>query len=211
MPVRPSARALAATACALVLAVTAGCSGDEPEEPVAQPSASRSVSPGASPSAGPQAAPVDGTAEAYPVAPSASPTPLPDLGTRKGSRFDLTLNAVRRTSAQAVIVEATITASNGNTPLFDLAEPGYAYRDTDEGRASTYEFSAVTLSVPDDPLVYQPLRDERGSCACTQGIQFLDGGRSMGVYTYVTAPESADTVTVVVTGFAPFPDVPVTG
>ncbi len=206
---RPAARTLAALSCALVLCLAAGCSDEPDEDPVARPSAGASATPSASP--GPRAAPVDGAAQAYPVAPSASPAPLADLGTRRGSRFDLTLNAVRRTSAQAVVVEATLTASGGNTPLFDLAEPGYAFREVDGERRNTYEFSAVTLRVAGDPLVYQPLRDEQGWCACTWGIQFLDGGTSMGVYTYATAPETADTVTVTVAGFAPFPDVPVTG
>lgn len=209
MPGRPAARPPVAVACAIVLSLAAGCSGDDGEDPVARPSTSASASDGAS--AGPSAAPVDGAAQAYPVAPSAAPTPLPALGTRQGSRFDLTLNGVRRASAQAVVVEATLTASGGNTPLFDLAEPGYEFREVDGERPRTYEFSAVTLSVPGDPLVYQPLRDDKGFCACTQGIQFLDGGTSMGVYTYVTAPETADTVTVTVAGYPPFTGVPVTG
>lgn len=203
---RSLARPLAAAGCALVLALVAGCS-DDGSRPAASPSAGH----GSKSSAAPSAAPVDGTATAYPAPASASPAPLPDVGSRRGADFTLTLNAVRRVSAQAVVVEATLRAEDSNRPLFDLAEPGFDFRDVDGKRANTYEFSAVTLAVPGDPLVYQPLRDEQGFCACTQGIQFLDQGRYLAVYTYVTAPEDADTVTVDVAGFAPFPNIPVTG
>lgn len=195
---------LLAAGCAAALVLLVGCTNDG-EDPTAQPSSAGSSSPDAAKTS---PAPLDTPASAYPAPASAQPEALPDLGTRSGKGLTLTLNAVRRVSEQAVVVEGTLSATK-NTPLFDLAEPGYRIREVDGERPNTYEFSAVTLAVPADPLVYQPLRDPDGFCACTQGILALDAGQSMGVYTYVTAPAQADTVTVTVRGFAPFPGVTV--
>lgn len=206
---RLPALALAATGALLLAGCTDGGDAEPADEPAAEASAQPSAETSSSADA-PSAAGPGEQASAYPAPASASPSPLPDLGTRRAGDLTLTLNAVRRASPDAVVVEATLAASS-NIPLFDLAEPGFKLREVDGEQPNTYEFSAVTLAAPGDPQVYLPLRDDQGSCACTQGIQFLDGGQTMGVYTYVTAPDDASTVTVNVTPFAPFPDVRVTG
>lgn len=166
-----------------------------------------SEGPGSSAGSGPSAAGPGEQASTFPVPAQAQPSPLPSLGTREAGGLTLTLNAVRRVSAEAVVVEATLSTTS-NIPLTKLAESGFAVRPMGDG--FTYEISAVALTVTGDPKVYLPLRDEKGTCACTQGIQFLDSGKPIGVYTYVTAPEEAGNVTVTFAQFAPFTGVPVT-
>lgn len=198
MIVRPArSRGLLVGATA-VFALLAGCT----DEPAASPE------PGTSASPGPTAAAPGQQATTYPVPADAEASPLPDLGTAQAGTLTLTLNAVRRVSDEALVVEGTLTASE-NTVLTDLAEVGYKVREMDGERPFTYEFSAVSVTVPGDDVVYLPLRDEKGFCACTQGILGVDGGESIGVYTYVTAPPDASSVTVNVAQFAPFVDVPV--
>ena len=108
------------------------------------------------------------------------------------------------------MVEGTLTAKS-NTPLLNLAEPGFRLRDIGGGKTEdTYEISGVTLTTAGDPTVYLPLRDEKGFCSCSQGVILLDAGESIGVYTYVTAPEGATSVTLTVAPFGSFPNIPVT-
>jgi hypothetical protein len=188
--------------------VLTGCSGDRGSEPRPESSgASAGTSNGSG--NGSVAAQPGTAASSYPVPASVTASPLPDLGTRKAGVLTLTLNAVRRVSPEAVVVEGTLTAAS-NTPLFDLAEPGFRVRQVADELPFTYEFSAINLTTAGNTTVYLPLRDDKGFCACTQGIQFLDGGKSIGVYTYVTAPEGATTVSITVAMFAPFLDVQVT-
>lgn len=179
-----------------MVALLAGYTG----EPAASPETGTSASPG------PTAAAPGQQATTYPVPADAEASPLPDLGTAQAGT--LTLNAVRRMSDDALVVEGTFTAS-GNAVLTDLAEVGYKVREMDGERPFTYEFSAVSVTVPGNPVVSLPLRDEKGFGACAQGIPGVDGGESIGVYTYVTAPADASAVTVNVAQFAPFVDVPV--
>lgn len=96
--------------CALVLA---GCSDDggspEGAGATAQPSASASV---------PSTAAQPGEAASlFPVPPSPSPETLPDLGTRRGDGWTFTLNGVRRTGDQQVVVEGTLM-THGNPFVF---------------------------------------------------------------------------------------------
>jgi len=192
----------------LAVTLVAGCTDQDSGGKTAEGQAS------AGPSVAASLAPAPGgSPSAVPVAASASPSPLPDLGTRAGGGWVYTLNAVRRVSPQAVIVEGTLgTSENSNKQMLEFAEPGYT--GGLQGAAATaikYEFSSVVLSAPGDAKIYQPLRDEQGRCACTQAVKFIDSGAPVGVYTYVTAPADAKTLTVTVQKFAPFPDVPVTG
>jgi hypothetical protein len=150
------------------------------------------------------------TATAFPVPPSASPSPLPAIGTRSKGDWTFTLTAVRRAGSGQVMVEGTLTGTNGGF-LAGFEEPGYALRkNTGTGKLdNTYEFSAVTLTVAGDSTVYQPMRDASGGCACTQGVLDVKAGQPYGVYTLMTAPQSASTVTVTVQGFGAFTNVPV--
>jgi hypothetical protein len=181
-----------------VVALLTGCT----DEPTA------SAEPGTSTSPEPTGAGPGQAATTYPVPADAQAAALPDLGTAVAGTLTLTLNAVRRVSDEALVVEGTLTASK-NTVLTDLAEVGYKVREVNGETPFTYEFSAVSVAVPGDPVVYLPMRDEKGFCACTQGILGIDGGESIGVYTYVSAPPDASSVTVNVAQFAPFVDVPV--
>jgi len=155
---------------------------------------------------GPAAAEPGREPTAYPVPASATPAPLPSLGTRTGGRWVLTLNEVRRSGAGAVVVTATVSTATSSSEVFkDFAEPGYATREDAAGKlASTHEFSGVTLTVPGSTTQYQVMRDADGICACTQGLISVDKDRPQAVYAYVTAPPGASTVTVNVQGFAPF-------
>lgn len=204
-----TARSRSVLAGALIAGILmTGCSDDGGSDPRPQSSgASAGTSNGSG--NGSVAAQPGTEASTYPIPASVTASPLPDLGTRTAGKLTLTLNAVRRVSPEAVVVEGTLTAAS-NTPLFDLAEPGFKVRQVAGERPNTYEFSAISLTTAGDTTVYLPLRDDKGFCACTQGIQFLDGGESMGVYTYVTAPEGATTVSITVAMFAPFTDVQVT-
>ncbi|MBW3646214.1 MAG: hypothetical protein KY440_00330 [Actinobacteria bacterium] len=202
-------RPLLAVGAVVVALMLTGCTDDGGTEPDPSASGSPGAPPASADGSGPSAAGPGASASTFPVPAQAQPSPLPNLGTREAGGLTLTLNAVRRVSPEAVVVEGTLVAKS-TTPLLNLAEPGFAVRQEGGERPSTYEFSAVSLSAAGDPKVYLPLRDDKGFCACTQGIQFLDGGKSMGVYTYVTAPEQAENVTVTVARFAPFTDVPVT-
>lgn len=206
-PAGRARRLLAAGALAAVALLT-GCTDDG--GPEGRPNASGSPDDsGGQTSSEPSAAGPGEQAAAFPVPAAAQPVPLPNLGTREASDLTYTLNAVRRVSPEAVSVEGTLMAK-GNTPLIDFAEPGFKVRDVDGTTPFTYEISAVTLAAPGDPKVYLPLRDEKGFCACSQGILGIDRGQSMGVYTYVTAPAGAQTVSVTVSPFGVFQNVPVT-
>lgn len=202
-----SSRLLVVGVLAAALLLSGCTGGNGPDSPTASGSPDGSGSPAGS---GPSAAGPGEQASAFPVPAAAEPVPLPDLGAREGGDVTYTLNAVRRVSPEAVSVEGTLTAVKGNTPLIDFAEPGFKVRDVDGTTPYTYEISAVTLAAPGDPKVYLPLRDEKGFCACSQGILGIDEGESMGVYTYVTAPADAQTVSVTVSPFGVFPNVPVT-
>ena len=214
----PSRQVLAVGLVAAMVAL-AGCSagdgGERPSPGDAGPAGSGQASPAGfgqpSPAGSGQPSPAGsgGAVQSFPIPASAEASPLPGLGTRQAGDLTFTLNAVRRVSPESVVVEGTLTAAS-NTVLSDLAEPGFAVRAVGGERPSTYEISAVSLSVPADPKVYLPLRDEKGFCACTQGIQSLASGQSMGTYTYVTAPAGARAVTITLAKFASFPTVPVT-
>lgn len=205
-PGRTQLLALVAVAAAVVLS---GCTGGD--DPAGQPTApGSSDGSGSSARPGASAAGPGVQASTFPVPAGVQPSALPSLGSRAARDLTYTLNAVRRVSPQAVVVEGTLTAKS-NTALRDLAEPGFRSRDIGGGKSEdTYEISGVTLTTPGDAKVYLPLRDEKGFCSCSQGVIGLDAGESMGVYTYVTAPEDATSVTVTVAPFGAFPDIPVT-
>ncbi|HET9655863.1 MAG TPA: hypothetical protein VFP72_10950 [Kineosporiaceae bacterium] len=151
-----------------------------------------------------------GQATAYPAPASASPQPLPSLGSRTNGRWTVVLNGVRKSGANSAVVTATISNVSGENQIFrDFEEPGYAVRTAGGKWDFTYEFSAVTLTVPGSPTLYLAMRDGAGVCACTRGVMGLDKGMSRGVYTYVTLPPVATTVTVTIAGYPPFTDVPV--
>ena len=191
-----------AVALAAVL-LAAGCTGGGDDAPASASSTSSAP-------AGAAAATPGSEATAYPVPADAEPEPLPSVGARDDGEWALTLNGVRRVSEGSAVVTATLR-SETQTLFRGFAEPGYTVRDDGSGKAGTsYEFSAVTLSAPGDPTLYQPLRDERDICACSWGAFDYEPGTDRGVYVYVTAPADAETVTVTVAGFEPFTDVAIT-
>ena len=150
-------------------------------------------------------------ATAYPVPAGATAEALPSLGSRSNGVWALVLNGVRRSGDGAVVVTATLTnTTTSNQMFFGFAEAGYAYRVSSKGEHNnTYEFSAVTLTVPGSATQYQVMRDSSGICACTQGVMSVDRGQTQAVYAYVTAPKDSTAVTVTVQGFAPFTGVQV--
>jgi hypothetical protein len=137
---------------------------------------------------------------------SATAEALPSLDSRTNGPWTVVLNGVRRSGDGSVVVTATLTNTTSTTQLFrGFEEPGYALRKGSDGKLNnTYEFSAVTLTVPGATTQYQVMRDGSGACACTQGLMSVEHGQSQAVYAYVTAPSGAATVTVTVQGFAPF-------
>jgi hypothetical protein len=154
--------------------------------------------------------PPSGTATTYPVAPSASPSALPVVGARTNGQWTFALTAVHRAGPGQVLVEGILT-SRQHTFLQGFEEPGFALRKGADGKLdNTYEFSAVSLTVPGDSTVYQPMRDAAGRCACTQGVLSIEAEQPYAVYTLVTAPPAASKVSVLVQGFAAFDNVAVT-
>jgi hypothetical protein len=192
----------------LVGLAVAGCQGDGSGSPGSSSSPSGSAGSGAGAGV---AATAGRTATAYPVPASATPEQLPSLGSRTDGRWTLVLNGVRRSGEGAVVVTGTLTNSSPSKQLFSgFEEAGYSLRKGPDGKLnSTYEFSAVTLTVPGSTTQYQVMRDGSGVCACTQGVISVDKGISQAVYAVVTAPAQALVVTVTVAGFAPFTGVQV--
>ncbi|MDQ1306179.1 MAG: hypothetical protein QG671_2011 [Actinomycetota bacterium] len=154
------------------------------------------------------------TATAYPAAASATAKALPSLGSAASGIWTLTLNGVHRTSKDSVVVTATVTNTSSDVGFYvggNVQEEGYDIRTHADGKwESPEEFSAVTITVKGSATQYQVLRDDKGYCACTQGLhRNVKSGSSIAVYAYVTAPPEVTTVTVTVQGFAPFTGIPV--
>jgi hypothetical protein len=150
-------------------------------------------------------------ATAYPAPAGATAQALPSLGSRNNGPWTIVLNGVRLAGNGSAVVTATLTNTQPTDRSFrGFEEAGYSLRAGSDGKLnSTYEFSAVTLTVPGSVTQYQVMRDGSGVCACTQGVMNVEGGQAQGAYAYVTAPKDATTVTVTVQGFAPFTDVQV--
>ena len=164
---------------------------------------------GPTPGASGSVAAPSGTATAYPVPASASPSTLPAVATRSNAEWTYTLNTVRRIAPGELSVEGTLVSKASGT-LTGLEEPGYAVRKGTDGKLdSTYEVSAISVTVPGDSTVYLPMRDDTGRCACTQGLVTIKVRQPYAVYTVVSAPAAATSVTVTVRGLAPFTNVPV--
>ena len=188
----------------VVVLLLSGCFGGSSDE---SSSGTGNQSAGSGTAAAPAPA---GSASAYPVAASASPSPLPVVASRSNGDWTFALNEVRRAGPGQLIVEGTLTSHNSHV-LQGFEEPGFSLRKGADGKLdSTYEFSAVSLTVQGDTTVYQPMRDSSGQCACTQGVLNIETDQPYAVYTLLTAPQSASQVTVLVQSFAPFTNVPVT-
>jgi hypothetical protein len=194
-------------AALLGLTVLSGCSDDETSPPDASSGTGTTAGgPSASATVGAAAGPGE-QATAYPVPATPSPSALPALGTRENGEWTLVLNAVRRVSDEALLVEATLTAKKNAGLLVGLEESGYVYVKGSLNPA--LEFSAVTVLAPGAPTEYLVMRDSEGRCACTQGVNTIKQGEALAVYAMVSSPPDAQTVTVVVRGFAPFKDIAV--
>ena len=196
--------ALLAVAAGLATTLVA-CSGSDGDKPDAKGSGSTKPSSGASAGVTP-----GGQATAFPVANGASAEELPSLGTRTGLGYTLTLNTVQRVGPQTGLVTATLTPKESSVGQA-FTEPGFTtYPNPETKKLETnYDFSAVTVTAKGDPNLYQVMRDDQQACACTKGMLTLKGGVPIGVYAYVTLPQSADTVNVTVRGMAPFTNVKV--
>lgn len=194
------------------IAVLSGCtagdgSPDDPgpagtsSRPAGQATPSATVSP-------------SGNARPYPVAPTASATPLPALGTHSNKQWTLALTAVRRAGPDAIVVEGVLTPVERSV-FTEFTEQGFEYRrrtaPAGSGTIATREFSAVRLSVRGDKTAYLPMRDPEGACACTEVYSSgIAPDQGQGVYVYMTAPPpDAAAVDVFVKGFPTFRDVPV--
>jgi hypothetical protein len=185
----------------------AGCGGEGPAPVPSGTATSGTASPGGTSGGSARAAEPGRQATAYPVAASATAQALPSLGSRTAGGWTLTLNGVRRSGKDSVVVTAMVTnASSRKEAFHGVSEEGYSIRTYADGKYDgTHEFSAVTLTVDGSAVQYQVMRDSKGYCACSQGLgELLEPGQSIAVYAYVTAPPEAATVTVTVQGFAPF-------
>lgn len=210
---RRAAGAVLAVLLTAAVPALAGCTGSgSPSSSSSTGGSDGSGAPGASASGGSgPSAPANGrTGTAYPVAPVASSSPLPALGTVKSALGTFTLTAVRRASPGLVSVEGTLTPRN--SVLNGLEEPGFGLRkNPSTGKLdTTYEFSAVTLTVPGDAKVYLPARTSDGRCVCTAGLVTVPAG-PLAVYTYVTAPAAATRATITVRGLGAVHDVAIGG
>lgn len=183
-----------------LLALTACSDDDSPKGP--------GVSGSPAPSTGVSAGGPSGQASAYPVAPSAVASPLPVIGSGSNGSWSFDLNSVTAAGPGQLLVVGTLRSKD--SPIVSgFQETGFEYTKQLDGRiVLSSDFSAVTVTAPGDSTVYQPVRDSSRACACTRG-GLIKKGEPYPIYVLVTAPPSATTVTVMVSGFAPFKNVPV--
>jgi hypothetical protein len=178
---------------ALAVAALSACSDDKP-------------SPGAG-SSGSASSPAANPGTAYPVAPSATPSAEPALGTKQArDGWVFTLTGVRRVADDRIVVEGSLDGSKATTNFSVWTEPGYQTLKDANGSVSSPingEFSAVQVTSPGDATVYLTVRDKNNLCLCTR-LGAAGGSASMPVYVTMSAPAGADTVTVSVTGAGTF-------
>jgi hypothetical protein len=194
---RGSAVAVAALGLVLLLV---GCS-DDPDTP--------STAPGSTTSGA--------TAPAKPGAPVAAPrataAPLPVLATRSGDNgWSLSITAVRR-SGDRIVVEGVLDGSRSDQNLLGFTEPGFGTLKDASGQTTdpiNGEFSGVSLTVPGDPTVYLPVRDDDNLCLCTRMSSNVFDREAIPVFVYLSAPSGATTVDVAVNAIGTFTGLKVT-
>ncbi len=116
--------------------------------------------------------------------------------TLRGDTATLDLVAVYRIAPDVVAVTGVLTPGEAWDPR-GLAEAGW-------GDPQAPDFSAVSITVPDDSRVFLPLRTERGHCLCSP-LRAVERGPTT-VYALLGIPAEVERVSVEIADLGTFDD-----
>lgn len=119
----------------------------------------------------------------------------------RGEGATLALVGVHRIEPTVLAVVGVLTPTDAFDPLI-LTEPAYA-------KPGAGDFSNLTLTVPDDPRAYLPMRTDRGDCLCSP-LNRISSSDPTAVHALFAVPADAETVTLTVGEFGTVNTLPIT-
>jgi hypothetical protein len=192
-------------ALAVVLALIAGCGGDDDQNAASTP------------------APTDTAAPAATATPTATPTvatgPVAQGdGSADGGRFIFTITELKR-SGPTVVLNASVSLAGGSEndsiQISDTFADGISQDLEDMAEHEGADvFDGVALIDPNGRKKYLVARESTGRCVCSNNLSaaFVEEDAPVNLQATLAAPpDTVTTVDVVVPGVKTFTDVPIAG